>query len=207
MFTGLIEEVGEVVAVENTDSGRRFTIRAEKVLEGLKSGDSIAVDGVCQTVVERANGTFQIEAVGETLVKTTMERYSPGRKVNLETALKIGDRLGGHFVQGHVNNTGRVTGVRPRAENFLLEIKLPPELSQYTIPEGSIAIDGVSLTIAHLDGAELGINVIPHTARHTTLGLKKAGDAVNIEVDMLARYLEKLVQYRNQTKISNGEIL
>jgi len=207
MFTGLIEEIGEVIAVESNTGGLRFAIRAEKIAPELKTGDSIAVDGVCQTVVERDGATFQIEAVGETLEKTTMEKYAPGRKVNLETALKIGDRLGGHFIQGHVNDTARVTHVLSRGENFLLELDLPSSLVPYTIPEGSIAIDGVSLTIAQLDGAKVGINVIPHTAKHTTLGLKRAGDEVNIEVDMLARYLEKLTQFRNQTEISNGEIL
>ncbi len=207
MFTGLIEEIGEVIAAESNTGGLRFTVRAEKIAPELKPGDSIAVDGVCQTVVERDGRTFQIEAVGETLEKTTMDKYAPGRKVNLETALKIGDRLGGHFVQGHVNDIARVTRVLPRGENFLLELVLPSSLVPYTIPEGSIAIDGVSLTIARLEGAKVGINVIPHTAKHTTLGLKRAGDEVNIEVDMLARYLEKLIQFRNQTEISNGEIL
>jgi riboflavin synthase len=192
MFTGIVEEVGVVWAVAGIPGGIRITVAARAVLEELAIGDSIDLDGVCQTVVHRSADRFAVEAVGETLQKTTLGGWRAGRRVNLERALKTGGRLGGHIVQGHVNGTGRILARRPGGEHFLLEVRLPEELRRYVVEEGSIAVDGVSLTVARLRGPRVGIRVVPHTAAHTTLGAKRTGEPVNIEVDVLARYAERL---------------
>ncbi len=194
MFTGLVEEVGTVVKLSPISGGWAFTIEAEQVLEDLAPGDSISVDGVCLTVVHRNHSHFTVQAVGETLEKTTLSSYREGQKVNLERALPVGGRLGGHFVQGHVNGTGRITLWQQRGDNFYLEIQLPSSLRKYVILEGSICIDGISLTVARLHGDRIGINIIPHTAQVTNLGFKHVGDSVNIEVDMIAKYIENLLK-------------
>lgn len=193
MFTGIIEEIGEIRAIEQMADGQRMRILAQKVLGDLKVDDSIAIDGVCQTVVKRDSDSFWVEAVGETLQKTTFPEYRTGRRVNLERALTLQTRLGGHLVQGHVNGTATIRQFHPRGENYYLEILLPPELNRYCIPEGSIAVDGISLTIAAIQNSGIGINIIPHTIRSTTLQHRKSGDRVNIETDFLARIIEKLI--------------
>lgn len=202
MFTGIIEEVGEITSIKPISGGIRLTIAAYDVLSDLAVGDSISVEGVCQTVVRIASGQFDVEAVGETLEKTTLGDLTVGSKVNLERPLRPVDRLGGHFVQGHVNGTGKILQWYPRGENFYLEVEIPAALSRYAVLEGSIAIDGISLTIAHLEENRLGINIIPHTAAHTSLSSKKVGDKVNIEVDMLAKYIEKLILSEDTESLS-----
>jgi riboflavin synthase len=207
MFTGIIEEVGHVVNKILIIGGIRFTIEAKKVLEDLLVGDSINVEGVCQTVVELAENSFSVEAVGETLEKTTLGNFKLNQKVNLERPLSPASRMGGHFVQGHVNGTGKITQWYPRGENYFLEIDIPEILSRYTILEGSIAVDGISLTIAHLTKNLIGINIIPHTVKNTSLQFKKAGDPVNIEVDMIAKYIEKLLNSNKPSESLNLENL
>ncbi len=193
MFTGLIEEVGRVRARRPIDGGIRLQIEAQAVSADLKSGDSIAVNGVCLTVVAQHEAGFAAEAVGETLQKTNLDNLQVGDPVNLERPLRVGDRLGGHFVQGHVNGTAPVRTWTRRGENYWLEVELPPALSRYVIPEGSIALDGISLTVARLNGHVVGINIIPHTAKNTNLKYKKPGDRVNVEVDLIAKYVERLL--------------
>ena len=193
MFTGIIEEIGEISAIEKMANGLRMRVSAGKVLSDLKTDDSIAIDGVCQTVIKRDSGSFWVEAVGETLLKTTFRDYRPGRPVNLERALTLQTRLGGHLVQGHVNGTAAIRQLHPRGENYYLELLLPAELSRHCIPEGSIAVDGISLTIAAIQNSKIGINIIPHTIRSTTLQYRNSGDRVNIETDVIARIIEKLV--------------
>ncbi|RMG66624.1 MAG: riboflavin synthase [Calditrichaeota bacterium] len=171
----------------------RLTIAAERVLEDLKVGDSIAVNGVCLTVVKQRGDGFEAEAVGETLEKTNLGDLQEGDPVNLERPLRVGDRLGGHFVQGHVNGTAVFRTWTRRGENFLLEVELPEALSRYVILEGSIALDGISLTVARLNGNRVGINIIPHTASATNLKYRQPGDRVNVEVDLIAKYVERLL--------------
>ncbi len=205
MFTGIVEEVGVVRQAARIGGGVRITVAAGVVLEELEIGASIALDGVCQTVVRRSARTFTVEAVGETLAKTTLGRLRAGRRVNLERALKLGDRLGGHIVQGHVNGTGRICGRTEAGGHFLLEVEVPGELGRYIVEEGSIAVDGVSLTVARLRGRRVGIRVVPHTAARTTLGAGGIGEPVNIEVDVLGRYVERLLSPSGRPEINPGD--
>ncbi len=202
MFTGLIEEIGKIAAVERMRDGLRLTVTARKVLEDLQIDDSVNIDGACQTVVRIDDHSFTVEAVGETLQKTTFGEFTPGRVVNLERSLTLETRLGGHLVQGHVNGTGTITQWFPRGENYYLEVQLPPELMKYCIHEGSIAIDGISLTIAQLQPDRVGISIIPHTVKHTTLQFRKTGERVNIEVDVIARYVERLLGQSPHSKLT-----
>ncbi len=202
MFTGLVEEIGKIAAVERLRDGLRLTVNARKVLEDLKIDDSVNIDGACQTVVRIDDDSFTVEAVGETLEKTTFAEFTPGRPVNLERSLTLETRLGGHLVQGHVNGTGRITQWFPRGENYFLEVQLPADLMKYCIREGSIAVDGISLTIARLLPDRVGISIIPHTVKNTTLQFRKIGDRVNIEVDLIARYVERLLRQSPRSKLT-----
>jgi riboflavin synthase len=193
MFTGLIETIG-VIGTLSTGSGKSvITVRTDKFRGEVQLGDSIAINGVCLTVVAFDNESFQVEAVEETLSKTSLHNISAGDSVNLERALKVGDRLGGHFVLGHVDDTASVVGITKQDGSWLLTLDLSEELARYCIPVGSIAIDGISLTIARLDNKRVTISVIPHTWRETTLQHRSVGDVVNIEVDMIGKYVHKFV--------------
>ncbi len=206
MFTGIIEEIGEVIHIKKMADGREITIGAQHVIPKLKVHDSVAIDGVCQTVVRMKEKEFTVQAVGETLQKTTLGEYRVGRKVNLEPSLTLDTPLGGHLVLGHVNTTVRIQRLERRAENYYLELDLPPAYSRYCIPEGSIAIDGISLTIARMKGDVIGVSIIPYTVQHTTLQEKKAGDIVNIEVDIIPRYLEKLLPSGKRNDLTSEKI-
>ncbi len=201
MFTGIVEEVGCVRSVEPLATGRRFAIEAVSSLEGLRPGDSVAIDGVCTTVVALAQGdpgdpgAFEIEAIGTTLARTTLGEFAPGRRVNLERSLRLGDRLGGHLVQGHVDAVGRVTAFAREGEHVLLDVALPEVVAEVTVLHGSIAINGVSLTVNRLlpnDVAQVAL--IPYTWEHTDLSELRVGDAVNLEGDMLGRFVASLVK-------------
>ncbi len=192
MFTGLIEEVG-TVRQRQPRGAVRFTIEAQKVARDLKVDDSITVNGVCLTAVAVSNSGFEIDAVQETLDKTTLGRLHAGSRVNLERALRFSDRLGGHIVQGHVDSIGHVTQVAPQESGKLLSIRLPTDKMKYVIPEGSITVDGVSLTVARIDNAVITIALIPHTLQSTTLDWIKIGDQVNIEVDLIGKYVESIL--------------
>lgn len=193
MFTGLIEEIGAVRQVLTNSEGRLFTIAAEKVLEGLSIGDSVAVDGVCLSVVEVRNDGFVVQAVQETIRHSTLRFFQVGTKVNLERALRSGDRLGGHFVQGHVDGMAVISGLLRSGQSAMLDLNLPADLMKYLIVKGSIAVNGISLTVAERSGTAVSIALIPLTLRETNLGLKKVGDYVNIEVDLMAKYIEQLL--------------
>ncbi len=193
MFTGLVEEIGRLVAVEAMGTARRFTIRAEKILADAKIDDSICVSGVCLTVVAVAGGTFQVQAVDETLRKTTLGNLRQGSRVNLERALRPTDRLGGHFVQGHVDGTAPIVDFAPQAAGKLMTLELGRELLRYVIPHGSIALDGVSLTVARLEDVRITIALIPHTLAQTTLGERQVGEWLNVETDLLGKYVERLL--------------
>jgi riboflavin synthase len=193
MFSGIVEEVGVVQsATELGKGGRELVIGAETVLEDLKPSDSISVDGVCQTVVDIAGRGFKVQAIGTTLSRTTFGEYRRGRLVNLERPLAVGDRLGGHFVQGHVDGVGQVTSVVRQGEMVLLRFSLPDTVRPFTILHGSIAVDGVSLTINALpDPRTAEVALIPYTWEHTNLARLAPGGTVNLEADMVGKYVAR----------------
>lgn len=194
MFTGIIEEVGTVQVVADVNGGRDYVIRAEKVLTGLQGGNSISVDGVCQTVVEKSGDSFKVQAIGTTLSRTTLGDFQVGRHVNLERAVAAGERFGGHFVQGHVDGVGEVTAVRRHRNMILVRFRLPETVRPHVVLHGSIAIDGVSLTINGLlgDGAA-EVALIPYTIQHTNLSRLAAGSRVNLESDLIGRYVARVL--------------
>lgn len=199
MFTGIIEEIGKISSIKPIAGGMRIKISSGKILEDVSVNDSVCVNGVCLTAIKVENDGFWVDAVGTTLEKTTFSKIQLSAQVNLERSLKLNDRLGGHFVQGHTNGTGTILQIIKLGENYYLKIRVDENLEKYLIEEGSIAIDGVSLTIAELDGSNVGISLIPHTWQNTSVQFYKVGDKVNIETDVLAKYIEKLVR-RNEDK-------
>lgn len=194
MFTGLVEEVGRLRARENFHGGARLVISAERVLEDVEIGDSIAVNGVCLTVTGVAAGSFSAGVAPETLRKSNLGALAPGDSLNLERALSLGGRLGGHLVSGHVDATGTLVRRYTEGNAIMMLFEIPAGLSRYLVPKGSIAIDGVSLTIAELNGGRVTVSLIPHSASRTTLGGKKTGDRVNVEVDLIGKYVEKMLE-------------
>lgn len=193
MFTGLIEEIGAVQRIERSSQAARLTIAARKVLTGTRLGDSIAVNGACLTVVELQPAALVAEVMAETLRVTTLGSLRAGDRVNLERALQLGDRLGGHLVSGHVDAVGEITARHKAGIAWELTVLVPNGLERYMVPKGSVALDGTSLTVITLLGNQVVVGLIPHTAQSTILGTKEPGDKVNIEVDLLARYLERLL--------------
>ncbi len=198
MFTGLIEEIGTVTNIQHQTGGKKLFIQCKFILDDLEIDDSVAVNGVCLTAVRIEHNGFWIDAVGETLTKSTIGELRTGSKVNLERALKLSDRLGGHIVQGHVNGTGELVKITNRGESYLYEFSVPDNLIKYIIEEGSIAINGVSLTVAQLNQNIIGISVIPHTWQNTTFKFLQTGNKVNIEVDLIAKYLERLTTFNKK---------
>ena len=191
MFTGIITDVGRVRAVKR-QGDTRFTVETAFDMETVPIGASIANNGVCLTVVEKGPGWFAVQASAETLSKTTLGGWDEGTRVNLERALKVGDELGGHIVSGHVDGVASVVDIRPDGESKRFTFEAPATLAKYIASKGSVALDGVSLTVNEVDGARFGVNIIPHTQDATTFGALKAGDRVNLEIDMLARYVARL---------------
>ncbi|WP_405392011.1 riboflavin synthase [Streptomyces sp. NBC_01102] len=193
MFTGIVEELGEVTAVEKLDDASRFRLRGPVVTEGAKHGDSIAVNGVCLTVVDLGEDEFTADVMAETLNRSSLGALTTGSRVNLERPMALGGRLGGHIVQGHVDGTGRIIE-RTISENWeIVKIALPAELTRYVVEKGSITVDGVSLTVVDAGTDHFTISLIPTTLALTTLGIKEPGDPVNLEVDVLAKYVERLL--------------
>ena len=208
MFTGIIEELGVVEGIEDQGDALRLTVRAPDVVSDATSGDSIAVNGCCLTVAERDLETFTADVMRETLGKTSLGVLEPGAKVNLERAVTVATRLGGHIVSGHVDGTGRVVGRSPSLHWEVVEVSLPAELSRYLVPKGSITVDGVSLTVVDVnDGAapSFTVSLIPETLARTTLGFKQPGDPVNLEVDMIAKYVERLLGAAGNIPTDNNE--
>lgn len=193
MFTGIIEELGKVENAKPISGGISLKISAYRILEDISVNDSICVDGVCLTVTNVEDNSFWVDAVGATLQKSTFSEIKKLQQVNLERSVRLNDRLGGHLVQGHVNGIGKIIEIQKLGENYLLRIEVPEELQKYLIKEGSIAIDGISLTIAELNQNNVSISIIPHTWKNTTLKHKSTGEKVNIEIDILAKYVEKLL--------------
>lgn len=195
MFTGLIKDIGTIKAIKSNPEGKEFTIEATKLIEEIKIDDSVATNGVCLTATEIRGSTFKVQAVHVTLEKTTTGKLTVGSKVNLELALRPMDRLGGHFVQGHVNGIGKILKIDSRGKNFDVTLEAPSDLRRYMIAEGSIALEGISLTISKLTSTSFSVSIIPHTWDNTILHAKKVGDYLNIEVDMMAKYLENFVGF------------
>ena len=203
MFTGIVEEIGEVAAVRRTDEVLELTVRGPTVSSDARHGDSIAVSGVCLTVtaveaaldptVDGAGGTFRVELVPETLARTSLAGVRAGTRVNLERAVAVGGRLGGHIVQGHVDGVGSLLQRDPGVRSDVLRFSLPAHLTRYVVEKGSITVDGVSLTVAGTEGATFSVALIPTTLTHTTLGSRAVGDTVNLEVDVVAKYVERLM--------------
>ena len=193
MFTGIVEELGVVVALTRPDDGgsARLTVAADAVLGGTRTGDSVAVDGCCLTVVETGDGRWTADLMAETLERTSLGERVPGDRVNLERALAADGRLGGHVVQGHVDGVGTVLS-RTRGKRWeVVEIALPADLARYVVGQGSIAVDGVSLTVVHAGDDSFTVSLIPETTERTTLGRREVGEHVNLEVDVLSKYVER----------------
>ena len=191
MFTGLVETMGNVVAAKNEGEGRRLTLDSSLIADGLSIGASVAVNGVCLTAVAVRDTQFDFEAGPETLKRTNLGDAKPGDRVNLERALKLGDRLGGHIVQGHVDAVGTISRRERQGEWEVVRFACPAELTTCMVPKGSIAVDGVSLTLVDVNPGEFSVALIPHTMDATTLGFKSVGATVNLEVDIFAKYIQK----------------
>ena len=199
MFTGIVEELGTVVSLEDQGDAVRLTVNGPLVTSDAGEGDSIAVNGCCLTVVTHASGSFTADVMHETLAKTSLGAFEPGTRVNLERAVTPATRLGGHIVQGHVDGTGTVVSRTPSEHWEIVEISLPAELERYLVAKGSITVDGISLTLVDLRSSveppetSFTVSLIPETLARTTLGFKQPGDVVNLEVDVIAKYVEKMV--------------
>lgn len=196
MFTGIVEEVGQVAGVEPRASGSRLRIEAPRVVDGLREGDSVAVQGVCLTAAAVSGGGFSADVSRETLERSTLGEMRSGSPVNLERAMAASGRLGGHIVQGHVDGTGVIRTLEERGGgDWWLEVEAPPELTRYLVFKGSIAVDGISLTVARLEGPVFAVAVIPHTWANTSLRAARPGQRVNLETDILAKYVERLLEH------------
>ena len=194
MFTGLIIDVGRVRARSGGAAGVRFEIETKLPMAGVAAGVSIACSGACLTVVDRGENWFAAEVSAESLSLTTLNSWQEDTRVNLERALKLGDELGGHMVSGHVDGVARITDRRPDGDSLRFTVQPPESLARFIAPKGSVTLDGVSLTVNQVEDAGFGVNIIPHTAEMTTFGALKPGDEVNLEIDMLARYVARLME-------------
>jgi riboflavin synthase len=202
MFTGLIEDIGTIVKVVKNGEGALITINCSVALEDLKLGDSISIDGVCLTITQLQNQSFSVEASAETVRKTTLGSKKPHQKVNLERALRLNDRLGGHLVTGHIDEVAKIDAITPEGSSQKISFHVSRKSAHYLVEKGSVAIDGISLTVNVVRGNRFSVNVIPYTASHTTLVSKKIGDAVNIEIDILGKYVEKFIAMEPDKKVN-----
>lgn len=195
MFTGIIEEVGHIGAIEPQPAGSRIRIHGALVSQGLREGDSVSVNGVCLTGVHLEPGSFAADVSPETLRRSNLGALRQGSKVNLERPMTPNARFGGHIVQGHVDGVGEIVSLdQLGGENWWLRVRVPDELDRYLVFKGSIAIDGISLTVAAVEGGIVSVTIIPHTYSHTNLHMRKPGDKVNLECDVLAKYVEKMIR-------------
>jgi riboflavin synthase len=209
MFTGIVEEVGRVIGIEQRGENRRITISAAKTPKELKEGNSVAVSGVCLTALDIKPESFSADLAPETWARTSFSRIHKGAMVNLELPMKADGRFGGHIVQGHVDGVGRLTALARigDSENWWLRIDLPTEVERYTVHKGSISIEGISLTVARLEGRACTVAIIPHTVEMTNLNSLRPGDPVNLEVDLIAKYVEKMMKQTPQSSLTVEELV
>lgn len=207
MFTGLIEEVGEINSVTRKGNSAQIKVRAGKILKDTKLGDSISTNGVCLTVTEKTSNTFTVDVMPETMKRTNLKNFKYGSKVNLERALRVGDRLDGHMVSGHVDGLGKISNYLKEDNAVWITVEADKSLLKYIIEKGSIAIDGTSLTVAYVDDRSFKVSIIPHTGEATTLLDKKIGYEVNLECDMVGKYIEKFMKYEeDKSEESNSNL-
>lgn len=206
MFTGLVEETGSLIEKKATGEGYQLTIGASKVMEDLDIGSSICVNGVCLTVVKKTEDSFSVDTIEETLIKTDLGDLSAGSKVNLERPLKAEERLGGHFVLGHADTTGKVVQIEELSNSHFVTIEFPAKFKHYLVYVGSVAIDGVSMTVARLEGNRFSVGVIPHTWEETIFSSKKTGDTVNLEFDVLGKYVERIMEGKADNNSAAGTV-
>lgn len=204
MFTGLVQDLGKVTQTQSNDEGKLLTVESQ-LAKLVKINDSVSVNGACQTVIAHNEKSFSFQSIHVTLEKTTLGGLNSGDNVNLELALRMGDRLGGHLVQGHVNGTAKINNIEKIGKNWNVWIEIPKDQDRYFVKEGSICVDGISLTIADLKEDEFCVSIIPHTYDKTNLHLRNRGDLINIEVDIMAKYIERLLPpIHNNNKIDRS---
>ena len=199
MFTGIVEEMGVVKALDKSLAGGRLRILAKVILDDLPEGASISVNGACLTVVAGDSQEFTVDVSPETLAVTTLGSLTPGAPINLERAMKLNERIGGHLVSGHVDGVGSILNRQQEGNSIVLMIEAPPEILRYCVPKGSITVDGISMTVNEVREGCFKVAVIPHTAKATSLGIKQPGDRVNLESDLIGKYVERLLQERGHT--------
>ena len=197
MFTGIVTHIGTVVRIEDHRGDKRIFVRSKLPLSEKKDGASVSCSGTCLTIVEKMDDVFAADVSGETLSKTVLGSWQEGTRINLEGALKAGDELGGHLVSGHVDGVCTLEEIKIEGDSHRLTLKAPEDLARYIAPKGSVTLDGVSLTVNEVEGPYFGINIIPHTWIHTTLGDRQKGDVLNLEIDLLARYVARLMDAQN----------
>jgi len=199
MFSGIVEEAGKTVSLVKTDKGHRLTVESNMVHQGVKIGDSIANNGCCLTIVDIQGNHLSFDLLEETLRRTNLQHLGSGKLVNLERSLCVNDRIGGHFVSGHIDDLAKITQWEKQGDDYILEIEVPAGNEKYLVPKGSVAIDGISLTVGPVKGRRFNVWIIPHTYEVTALKERAVGDFVNIEFDMLAKYIDKILEARQQT--------
>lgn len=204
MFTGIIEEKGTISKIMKTASQAVLTIKAQKIIEDIHKGDSIAVNGICLTVTSFSKNEFQADVMHETLNRTSLKMLKPGSSVNLERAMAAGGRFGGHIVSGHIDGTGKITEIKEDSLAIWYTIEAPPQILRYIVEKGSIAIDGISLTVAKVTQTSFSVSTIPHTRTVTTLGERRAGDLVNLENDIVGKYVEKFMREKKTHRTMMG---
>jgi len=207
MFTGIIEELGKVKSIPAGTSPKRIEIQAKKVLEDLKVGDSISINGACQTVINVKPASFSVETVEETLKRTNLGELKPDQKVNLERSLRFSDRLSGHILTGHVDCKGRIESITQTGGSWIFEFSLPQTYLTYIVEKGSIGVEGISLTVTDLSKNSFRVSVIPHTFTQTNLGKKKKGDMVNIEVDLIGKFVKRFLETKSSEEKVTEEFL
>ena len=205
MFTGIIEETGIVERINITGNSGNIKIRAKKVLEGTKIGDSIAVNGICLTVVSMTGDSFSADVMAETVRRSSLSQSIAGHRVNLERAMAVGERFGGHIVSGHIDGTGIISSIKKEENAVWYRISAGDEILKHIVEKGSVAIDGISLTVADVQKNDFSVSVIPHTRRETILSDKKIGDAVNLETDVIGKYVERLMGYMKKDSEDQGD--
>jgi len=203
MFTGIIQEIGTIDRV-SPGQAYKIRIRAKKVLKDIELGDSISVDGACLTVVDFDAAGFEVDAMPETIEKTTLKYLRLGSEVNIEASLKLGDKMGGHWVSGHVDGTGQILNTEKAGNAIIYEISIPDELSEQLVPKGSVAVDGISLTLIDCERGRFKIGLIPHTLQNTTLGGKNVGSHVNLETDVIAKYIHKYLKGASEGSVTEN---